>query len=105
MGGIWDRLKVIEVENISKSCKFYPFEIRSKDQLSQNLLSKDLNPNADNDLLINRPYSSEIKPKNKIHRHDSLISLSVFRMFEGKKEKRKKRITTGRQSIRNIRTT
>lgn len=102
MGGIWDRLKVIEVENISK---FYPFEIRSKDQLSQNLLSKDLDPNADNDFLINSPYSSEIKSKYKIHRHDSLISLSAFRMFEGKKEKRKKRITTGRQSIRNIRTT
>lgn len=90
MGGIWDRLKVIEVENISKSCKFYPFEIRSKDQLSQNLLSKDLDPNADNDLLINRPYSSEIKPKNKIHRHDSLISPLRSECSKAKKKKEKK---------------
>lgn len=90
MGGIWDRLKVIEVENISKSCKFYPFEIRSKDQLSQNLLSKDLDPNADNDLLINRPYSSEIKPKNKIHRHDSLIFPPRSECSKAKKKKEKK---------------
>lgn len=92
MGGIWDRLKVIEVENISK---FYPFEIRSKDQLSQNLLSKDLDPNADNDLLTNSPYSLEIKPKNKIHRHDSLISLSArspprSECSKAKKKKEKK---------------
>lgn len=87
MGGIWDRLKVIEVENISK---FYPFEIRSKDQLSQNLLSKDLDPNADNDLLINRPYSSEIKPKNKIHRHDSLIFPPRSECSKAKKKKEKK---------------
>ena len=87
MGGIWDRLKVIEVENISK---FYPFEIRSKDQLSQNLLSKDLDPNADNDLLINRPYSSEIKSKYKIHRHDSLIFPPRSECSKAKKKKEKK---------------
>lgn len=91
MGGIWDRLKVIEVENISKSCKFYPFEIRSKDQLSQNLLSKDLDPNADNDLLTNSPYSLEIKPKNKIHRHDSLISLSARSLPRSECSKAKKK--------------
>lgn len=80
-------MKVIEVENISK---FYPFEIRSKDQLSQNLLSKDLDPNADNDFLINSPYSSEIKSKYKIHRHDSLIFPPRSECSKAKKKKEKK---------------
>lgn len=80
-------MKVIEVENISK---FYPFEIRSKDQLSQNLLSKDLDPNADNDFLINSPYSLEIKSKYKIHRHDSLIFPPRSECSKAKKKKEKK---------------